>query len=128
MAGSKRWFVYTLDDGLTVGIQADESNIEALNGGAANDPTNLTAPTRQAPKGTKLRTAYYQNSAGTRTIAIPVLNQTIYNAIPASFRTIPDPIGGAGAGVLTFIRKRPETTKSPKFNVDTGLNDGDNPG
>lgn len=128
MAGSKRWFNYTLDDGTNVGIQADESNVEAVNGGASNDPPALTAPTRQAPKGTKLRTVYYANTAGTRTIAIPVLNQTIYNGIPANFRTIPDPLGGATPGTLTFVRKRPEISKVPKFSVDTGLTDGDSPG
>lgn len=125
MAGSKRWFAYTMDDGTVVGIQADESNIESVNGGAAAPPPAASQPTRQLPKGTRVRRAYYTSSAGTRTIVIPILNATIYNAIPASLSTITDPI--AGTGNLTFLRKRPEIVRSPIFGVDTGLTDGDSP-
>jgi hypothetical protein len=126
MAGSKRWFVYTMDDGTNVGIIADESNTEAVNGGAANPPTAGSAPTRQLPKGTKIRSVYYANAAGTRVIKIAVLNQTIYNGIPANFATITDPI--TGTGTLGFLRKRPEIVKAPAFGIDTGLTDGDSPG
>lgn len=125
MAGSKRWFVYVMDDGTEVGILADESNVETVNGGAAASPSAGTGPTRQLPKGTKVRTVSYSNSAGTRTIRIPVLNQTIYSGIPANLATITDPI--AGTGNLTFLRKRPEIVKPPVWAVDTGLDDGDNP-
>lgn len=124
MAGSKRWFVYTLDDGTSTGVLLDESNTEGINGGAANTPLAATAPTRQAPKGTKLRSIYYASADGNRVIKVVALNPTIYSAIPGTFRTITDPLGG---GTLNFIRKRPEVVKAPAFGVDTGLTDGDNP-
>lgn len=128
MAGSKRWFSYLMDDGTSVGIQADESNIEAINGTAANDP-GVNGPVRQAPKGTTLRRAVYSSADGLRKITIPVLNPTIYGALPGSLRTITNPFAGTGtgSGILTFERKRPEVTKQPKFGGDTGLTDGDVP-
>ena len=127
MAGSRRWFQYTLDDGTAVGIQADESNVEAVNGGVANIPAS--PPTRQAPKGTRLRAVRYRSSDGKRVITIPVLNSTVYGAIPASLGTIPNPLGatGEGGGTLSFDSKTPERVKVPKFAVDTGLTDGDAP-
>lgn len=124
MAGSLKWFQYQLDDGTNVGILADESNVELVNGSAANTPPPASAPTRQAPKGTRLRYVFYSSVDGDRTIKIAALTPTIYNGIPANFRTITDPLGG---GTLTFVRKRPEIVKSPVFGVDTGLTDGDNP-
>lgn len=125
MAGSKRWFIYTMDDNSTVGVLLDESNTEVINGGAANPPNAGTSPTRQAPKGTKLRSIYYASPDGNRIIRCVALNPTIYSAIPANQRTIPDPLG---SGNLSFIRKRPEVTRVPAFGTDTGLTDGDSPG
>lgn len=126
MAGSKRWFAYTMDDGTVVGVQLDESNTEAINGTAANNPA--TAPVRQAPKGTRLRYITYRSADGLRKIRCVALNQTVYNAIPAANRTISNPIGGTGpgSGTLTFDNKTPERVRVPKFG-DTGLTDGDTP-
>ncbi len=129
MAGSRRWFAYTLDDGTVVGINADESNVEAVNGGQANVPT--LAPSRQAPKGTKLRSVVYQSADGLRNIRIPVLTGTVYAAIPANLATIPNPLqasGTQGGGTLSFASKTPEKVRPPKFLADTGLTDGDTPG
>jgi hypothetical protein len=125
MAGSKRWFQYTLDDGTNVGVLLDESNTEVINGGIANPPPVASAPTRQVPKGTKLRSIFYTSPDGNRVIRCIALTPTIYNGIPANLRTIPDPLGGPAP--LTFIRKNPEKVKTPAFAVDTGLNDGDTP-
>jgi hypothetical protein len=125
MAGSKRWFNYTLDDGTNCGIFLDESNTEALNGGAANVPSAAARPTRNIPKGTKPRSIYYQSADGNRVIRCIALNATIYAGVPAALGTITDPLGG---GTLTFLRKRPEVVKAPAFGVDTGLTDGDTPG
>jgi hypothetical protein len=125
MAGSKKWFNYQMDDGTNVGVLLDESNTEAVNGAAANTPPAATAPTRQVPRGTRLRSIYYENTDGTRVIKVVALNPTIYGGVPANLRTITDPI--TGTGNLTFVRKRPEVVKSPVFGTDTGLTDGDNP-
>jgi hypothetical protein len=127
MAGSKRWFQYTLDDGTNVAVQLDESNTEAVNGAVANIPAS--PPTRQAPKGTKLRTITYASADGLRKIRCVALNNTIYGAIPASLGSIPNPLpaAGGGGGTLFFDSKQPERVRSPKFRSDTGLNDGDSP-
>ena len=130
MAGSKRWFAYTLDDGTSVGILADESNVEAVNGAASNTPIVGSRPTRGAPKGTRLRFISYKSDDGLRTVRIPVLNTTIYGAIPAALQTIPNPItpgAGEGGGNLIFDYKRGEVSRIPKFGIDTGLTDGDKP-
>jgi hypothetical protein len=128
MAGSRRWFQYTLDDGTAVGIQADESNVEAVNGGNANVPAS--PPTRQAPKGTRLRAVRYRSSDGKRVITIPILTSTVYASIPASLGTISNPLGatGEGGGTLYFDSKIPEKVKVPKFAIDSGLTDDDTPG
>lgn len=125
MAGSKKWFVYTPDSGQPTtgyGILLDESNTEAINGTAAAPPTAANAPLTGMPKTIKPRRIYYQSNDGNRVISCVALNTTIYNSIPANFRTIPDPIGG---GNLTFVRKSCEKFASPNFG-DTGLTDGDN--
>ena len=124
MAGSKRWFSYQLDDGTNGGVFLDESNTETINGGASNTPL-AGAPTRQVPKGTRLRAIYYKSTDGNRTLKIYALNQTIYSAIPANLRTIADPL--TPGQNLVFDRKRPEITRAPAFGIDTGLTDGDNP-
>jgi hypothetical protein len=124
MAGSRRWFSYVLDDGTTVGVNLDESNTEAINGAAANVPPAASAPTRNYPSGTRLRSIYYSSADGNRVIRCVALNATIYAGIPANLRTITDPISG---GTLSFLRKSPERVKAPTF-FDTGLNDGDAPG
>jgi hypothetical protein len=126
MAGSKRWFNYILDDGTVVGAQLDESNTEAINGTAANVPGAATAATRNYPSGTKLRSIYYSSTDGNRIIRCVALNATIYAGIPAANRTIPDPLNPGNT--LTFLRKRPEVSRSPNFAADTGLTDGDSPG
>lgn len=125
MAGSKRWFSYTLDDGSTCGVFLDESNTEVINGGAANPPPAISAPTRNYPSGTRLRSIYYASADGNRVLRCIALNQTIFAAIPASLRTIPDPL--TTGATLTFIRKRGEVVRTPAFGADTGLTDGDSP-
>jgi hypothetical protein len=130
MAGSRRWFVYTLDDGTNVSLNGDESNIEAVNGTAAVDPPVANRPPRQIPNGVTPRYVVYASADGTRKLKIPVLNVVIYNSLPASVPTIPNPFGtvvGTGGGILSFERKGPEKIRPAKFGVDTGINDGDTP-
>lgn len=127
MAGSKRWFRYDASTGNPTNgfaILLDESNTEAVNGGAANPPALTARPLTQIPKGYKPRRIYYQSADGNRVISCVALNETIYNAIPANQGTIPNPIGG---GTLTFLRKTPEEVRLPNFGADTGLDDGDSP-
>lgn len=122
MAGSLRWFTYESDDGTDWALFGDESNIEAANGAAASagPPANqLYKP----PANLRVRFAVYGNAAGTRNLRVPILTQTVYNALSAT-DTIPDPIG---SGDLNFIRKRPEVISPSPTVFDTGLTDGDNP-
>lgn len=120
MAGSIKWFIYTTDTGADYALQADESNVEAVNGGTQdflNDSTVIYA----VPRNVRPRYAVYSNAAGTREIKCVALTTTIYNAIPSTVQSITDPIGG---GTLTLKRIRPEVITLP-FGQDTGLDDGD---
>lgn len=121
MAGSNKWFSYTSNDGTDWALFADESNVEGANGGTGSGapPNQLYKP----PANLKPRYAVYGNAAGTRNIKVPILTETIYNALDAA-STIPDQI--AGTGTLSLIRKRPEIISPIPTAFDTGLNDGDN--
>lgn len=121
MAGSKKWFVYTTDDGTDFAVQLDESNTEAVNG-ATQDYVAGSAFKYSVPGNLRLRSAYYGNADGTRVIKCVALTPTIYNGIPANVSSITDPIGG---GTLGLIRIRPEVITRLPFAGDTGLNDGD---
>ena len=122
MAGSNKWFTYTSNDGTDWALFGDESNIEGANGGAQQG-----APANQLykpPANLRPRYAVYSNAAGTRNLKVPILTETIYNALTAA-STIPDQIAGGGA-TLNMIRKRPEIISPIPTAFDTGLNDGDN--
>lgn len=120
MAGSIKWFIYTTDTGADYALQADESNVEAVNGGT-QDYLNDTELIYAVPRNVKPRYAVYENAAGTRQIKCVALTTAIYNGIPANVATITDPIDG---GTLTLKRIRPEVITLP-FGADTGLTDGD---
>lgn len=120
MAGSLRNFQYTTDAADIFLFRADESNIEGVNGTAANIAAgndNLMG----IPRNIKPRKVFYGNAGGTRVIGVIAATVAIYNTPPA---TIPD--GVAGTGNLTLVRKVPERM-SMYPNFDTGLDDGDAP-
>lgn len=123
MAGSKKWFVYTADDGTDFAISLDESNTEAVNG-ATQDYVAGTAFKYSVPKNLRPRTAVYSNTAGTRTIRCVCLTQAIYEGVPANATSIADPIAG-GSATLSLVRIRPEVISPLPFAGDTGLDDGD---
>lgn len=122
MAGSRKWFNYTSDDGTTYALNGDESNIEAVNGSTLG----WTTGNAKLPKGYSPRFAAYSNTEGTRTIKVPVLTAAKYATLLTDGGNLTDPYGDGTAQLnlayLTpeFIRRRPRT-------ADTGLNDGDNP-
>lgn len=122
MAGSKKFFVYTTDQGDDFAILADESNTEAVNG-ATQDFVAGLAVAYTLPGNIRPRAAVYQNADKTRTIRCYALTQTIYNGIVSSVPTITDPI--AGTGTLTLSRLEPEKIKLLPVAGDSGLNDGD---
>jgi len=122
MAGSIKYFEYTLDNGDIFALAADESNVEAIMGESgdydADSTTQYHLPANITP-----RYGVYSNPAKTRNIRIPVLNTTVYNALEDDAPTITDPI--AGTGTLTLTRKTPEIIRLLPIAEDTGLTDGD---
>lgn len=121
MAGSLKWFVYTDDFGTVYAINADESNVEAVNG-VGVDYTGTPALVDALPRNVRPRMSYYGTTDGLRTIAVPVMTTAIYTALNSTTPTIPDPID---SGItLVLLRIRPEVRRLPIPN-DTGLQDGD---
>lgn len=122
MAGSKKWFVYTTDQGDDFALLADESNTEALNGATQDFVPGLTL--RYAvPRNIEPRAAVYTNLEGTRTIRCYALTQSIYNNIANNAQTIDDPI--TQGGTLALARLEPERIRLLPIAADTGLDDGD---
>lgn len=120
MAGSRRNFQYTSDSGAIYLFNADESNVEAVNGTSANiAAANLNNP--GIPRNIKPRRVEYTSVDGARTLRIVAVTADIFNSPPA---TIGDPL--ADGGTLTLIRVTPERRRLYR-NVDTGLTDGDSP-
>lgn len=122
MAGSKKYFVYTTDEGDDFALLADESNTEAVNGGT-QDYADGVAITYELPRNIKPRRAIYANANKTRKVTCYALTSAIYTGIPAGAPTITDPI--AGTGTLSLVSLIPESMKRLPISIDTGLNDGD---
>jgi hypothetical protein len=120
MAGSLKWFNYTDDFGTIYALNADESNVEAINAGG--DYTGTPALVDAVPRNVRPRYAVYGTTDGLRTINIPVLTPATFTALSATTPTIADPIT---TGItLVLLRIRPEVRRLPIPN-DTGLQDGD---
>lgn len=124
MAGSRKWFVYSSDLGTDYAIQLDESNTEAVMGGADGDYTNTTNVNAAVPRNIVPRAVYYGNALRTRVIKCTVLTAARYADIVngTEAQTITDPIDTADT--LTLIRAQGEQITIP-FPFDTGLTDGD---
>jgi|SRR6056297_25346 len=120
MAGSKKWFVYTTDDGTDFALNLDESNTEAVNG-ATQDFLADSSVRFALPRNMRPRYAVFSNADKTRNITCIALTPTIYTGVPANVGSIPDPLG---TGPLALTRIRPERITLP-FGIDTGLADGD---
>ena len=122
MAGSKKYFVYTADDGDEFALLADESNTEAVNGGTQDyaDGVNIRY---MLPRNLRPRAAVYSNAARTRTIRCYCLTQAIYTGVVVGAPTITDPL--TPANTLSLVRLEPERIRLLPIAVDTGLDDGD---
>lgn len=121
MAGSKRFFNYTADNGIVYALSLDESNTEAVNGAAAAVPAAAARSIIPRSIGMNPRRFYYANSAGTRIISCIVLTPAIYAGTPPA--TIPDTLAG-GAATLNFIRRTAEKFPGIRW-ADTGQQDTD---
>lgn len=121
MAGSKKYFVYTTNDGVDFALLADESNTEAVNGGT-QDYADGVSIRYELPRNVKPRRLVYANPTGTRKITCYALTTTIFDGAPIAVGSIADPFQ---AGVLTLVDQIPEERKRIPISIDTGLNDGD---
>lgn len=121
MAGSKKYFVYTCDDGTEFALLADESNTEAVNGGT-QDYADGVSIIYELPRNIKPRKLVYANIQGTRKISCYALNQATFTGAVIAVRTIADPIQ---AGTLSLVDTVPEERKRIPIAADTGINDGD---
>lgn len=122
MAGSIRWFDYFDDAGNKYGIRADESNIEALHSG----PLTLTAVT-SVPREIKIRRATFQHvSIPARQKTIPILTVEDYGLLLVANPAEDYEVGEAG-DIYRLVRLTPERRLRKPYNIDTGLNDGDQP-
>lgn len=121
MAGSRKWFVYTTDAGDDFAIEADESNVEALAAGTQDYPETGTPPSYAIPRNVKPRHAFFGTDATETRVKVPIITQTIYNALNNT-STMPDPLDAGNT--LKFINKVPEKIRYPRGR-DTGKIDGD---
>lgn len=115
MAGSKRNYLYTADDGTIYAITADRSNIVAVNETDATPVTTAVQGKYGTPKNMRIRALTYESADATRRIIVPALTPNVYANPPA---TIDDPIA-AGAGILTLGNPIPERIRRYKP-TDTG--------
>ena len=121
MAGSKKYFVYTANDGTEFALLADESNTEALNAGT-QDYADGVSVLYELPKNLQPRYAEYANAAKTRKIRCYALTAGIFTGAAVGVPTITDPI--AGTGTLFLVKLQPERLKRLPIALDTGLTDG----
>lgn len=121
MAGSLKWFLYTVSGGGTFGIRMDESNGEAIGN---TDVTDADLPLQELPKGIKPRYVLYRSADGLTTRRIPVTGNTIdIGDLPATI-TVANPIVG-GAGIVLNRQSLVGEVQRPVIAVDTAQTDGD---
>lgn len=118
MAGSIRYFRYTADDGTTWALQADESNIEAINTGA--DLIITPGQKYKVPPNLEPRHAIFQSADGRVRRKIVVLSTGTYGPLSATTSFV-DPVSEL---TVTLKRKVGEVVSLPSL-ADTAINDGD---
>lgn len=122
MAGSKKYFVYTTDNGIDFALLADESNTEAVNAGTQDYADGISIP-YELPRNIRPRKLIYANPLRTRKITCYALTTAIFSGAPIGVPTIDDPI--TAGQTLTLVDAVPEERKRIPISIDTGLTDGD---
>lgn len=121
MAGSKKYFVYTTDQGDDFALLADESNTEVVNGGTQDFP-NGTPPTLYTlPRNVTPRQLIYRSVDGTVTRRVYALTPAILAGAGGAVASFPDPVSGQ---TVNLVRQLGEIIAFP-FGPDTGQQDGD---
>lgn len=113
MSGSIRWFNYTTDGGLTFSLQADRSNIAAVNPSGAATPGSLSVSA--VPRNVKIRYALFADVTGLIRRKVPLLTPADVAALSATLSFVPS--GETATVNLTYIVG--ESTRLPKL-ADTG--------
>lgn len=113
MAGSIRWFNYTTDGGVTYSVQADRSNVAAVNPSGTGTPGSLSIAA--VPRNIKIRYALFADATGLIRRRVPLLTPADVAALVPTLSFVPQ--GETAAVALTYIQG--ESTRLPKL-ADTG--------
>lgn len=113
MSGSIRWFQYTTDGGVNYAVQADKSNIAAVNPSGTAQPANL--PIAALPRNIKPRYAIFTSDDGLIRRKVLLLTQADVTALSATLSFTPT--GETTAVKLSYTRG--EQVSLPRL-VDTG--------
>lgn len=128
MAGSKRWFRYTRDDGGQAGIFLDESNTELVN--LVADTTASVSALDPLPRGYTPRQIVLSDLSGNIKRTCVILTAARYAAISNATDFLLTAANFSGVSADTIVNpilKTAEKIRRQPKNADTGLNDGDNP-
>lgn len=113
MAGSIRWFNYVTDGGVSYSLQADRSNIGAVNPSGTGTPTSLSVGA--VPRNIKVRYALFADVTGTIRRKVPLLTPADVTALSATLSFVPQ--GETATVALTYVVG--ERVQLPKL-ADTG--------
>lgn len=113
MSGSIRWFNYVTDGGLTFSLQADRSNVAAVNPSGAGAPGTLSISA--VPRNIKVRYALFADATGLIRRKVPLLTPADVAALTPTLSFVPQ--GETATVNLTYIIG--EATRLPKL-ADTG--------
>ena len=123
--GSKRWFKYVTDAGVTYGKELDESNTELINPTAAIG--QIDVGTVGLPNYIKPRRVFLSAADGS-TKSVVVLRRADYDAIAIGENYTTSSVGEENPSVqYNVVRKTPELLRRAPNRLDTGKTDGDQP-
>ena len=124
MAGSKRFFLYTSDDGEKYKIERDESNTETVNASSDQEDGIPPAGTPTLPAGYETRYALLYNVANPQIKRrVSILSQTVFGNLTGGTDYSLAVVGATASNfrISSLIGER----RTRLTNADTAQNDGD---